>query len=75
VGFHALAHVVDEGAAAGFSGRKDDLDAAPRQEADGGVVDARVEDRLGAAPQQRHPALTAAHGGERAWPIGGGAGR
>ena len=47
------AHVMDERAAAALALRRHDLDAVPGEQADGGVVDLRVQHRLGAAAQER----------------------
>ena len=52
-----LAHVVGERSAAGFLARDDDLVAEPREQADGGRVDAGIEHALNAAHEQRHAAL------------------
>ena len=44
--------MVDEGTAASGTRRHLDVDAAPRQQADGGVVDLRPQDLLSAASKQ-----------------------
>ena len=57
-----LSHMMDERAAAAFAFGNHDLDAEPVEEADRRRVDLRVQHRLGATAQQRHPLLARALG-------------
>ncbi len=70
VGFPA--HVMHQRAAAARARRHLHIDAAPRQQADGGVVDLGPQDLLGAAGQQDHaaPALGPGRGGAGTGEVG-----
>ncbi len=52
--------MMDQGAAAAGIGSDRDVDAEPRQQADGGVVDVGPQRSLGAAGEQDHVALAGA---------------
>ncbi len=56
------AHMMDERTAAALAGRSHDLDAEAAEQRDGGGIDPRIEDRLGAAGQDRDAAAPGAGG-------------
>ena len=66
------AHVMHQRAAAAGARRHLDVDAAPRQQADGGVVDLGPQHLLGAAGEQDHapPALGLGRGGAGSGEVG-----